>query len=47
VDDRAQFSEEAGILFLRHWVQTGSEAHPPSYPMGNEGILSRGKVAGA
>jgi len=34
-------------LFLRHRVQTGSEAHPASYAMGTGALTPRGKSAGA
>jgi len=34
----------AGNFSLHHRVQTGSEAHPASYPMGTRG--SGGKAAG-
>jgi hypothetical protein len=37
----------AGNFFLLHRVQTGSGAHPASYPMGTGGSLSEGKAAGA
>jgi hypothetical protein len=30
-----------------HIVQTGSEAHPASYPMGTGGAFPGGKAAGA
>jgi hypothetical protein len=32
---------------LHHRVQTGSEAHPASYPMGTRGFLLGGKATGA
>jgi len=32
-----RFSAGTGILSPRHRVQTGSEAHPASYPMGTGG----------
>jgi hypothetical protein len=31
---------------LHHRVQTGSGAHPASYPMGARGSFPRGKAAG-
>jgi hypothetical protein len=31
---------------LIHVLQTGSEAHPASYPMGTSGIFTGGKEAG-
>jgi hypothetical protein len=31
---------------LLHTVQTGSGAHPASYPMGTGGVFSWGKAAG-
>jgi hypothetical protein len=37
----------AGNFSLHHRVQTGFEAHPASYPMGNRGSLSGSKAAGA
>jgi len=36
----------AGYFSLCHCIQTGSGAHPASYPMGIGGSLPRGKVAG-
>jgi len=36
-----------GILSLQHRVQTGSGAHPPSYPMVTGGSYTAGKAAGA
>jgi hypothetical protein len=36
-----------GNFSLRHRVQTGSEAHPASYPMGTWGSFPGGKTAGA
>jgi hypothetical protein len=33
--------------FSHHRVQTGSGAHPASYPMGNRGSFPGGKAAGA
>jgi hypothetical protein len=35
----------AGSFSLRHRVQTGSGAHPSSYPMGNRGSFADSKVA--
>jgi hypothetical protein len=37
----------AGNFSLHHHVQTGSEAHPASYPMGTRGSFSGGKAAGS
>jgi hypothetical protein len=37
----------AGNFSLHHRVQTGSGAHPVSYPMGRRGSLPGGKAAGA
>jgi hypothetical protein len=34
-------------FLLLHVVQTGSEAHPTSYPMGTGGSFPGGKAAGA
>jgi hypothetical protein len=36
-----------GIFFLRSRVQTGSGAHPISYPMDTGGSFPEGKSAGA
>jgi hypothetical protein len=36
-----------GWEFSLHRVQTGSGAHPASYPMGISGSLPVGKAAGA
>jgi hypothetical protein len=40
-------STEATLPLPYHRVQTGSEAHPASYPMGSGGSFSGCKVAGA
>jgi hypothetical protein len=38
---------DGGVNFsVRHRVQTGSEAHSSSYPMGNGGTFPGGKAAG-
>jgi hypothetical protein len=37
----------AGNFSLHHRVQTDSEAHPASYPVGKRGCFPRGKAAGA
>jgi hypothetical protein len=37
----------AGNFSLRHRVQTGSGAHPVSYPMGTRGSFPGGKAAAA
>jgi hypothetical protein len=37
----------AGNFSLRHRVQTGSEAHPASYPRDTRGSFPEGKAAGA
>jgi len=37
----------AGNFSLHHYVQTGSEAHPTSYPKGTRGSLLGGKAVGA
>jgi hypothetical protein len=42
-----RFSAEAGNFSLHHRVQTDSEAHPVSYPMGTRDSFPGGKVAGA
>jgi hypothetical protein len=38
---------EAGKFSLHHRVQTGSGAHPASYPMGTRDSFPGSKVAGA
>jgi hypothetical protein len=38
---------ETGNLPLHHCIQTGSGAHPASYPMGTGGSFPGGKAAGA
>jgi len=50
LDDRmigVRLPAEAGYFSLRYRVQTGSGAHPPSYPMGTAGAFPAGKAAGA
>jgi len=44
-----RFPAEAmiGIFSLCHRAQTGSGAHPASYPMGAGDCFPRGKAAGA
>jgi hypothetical protein len=44
LDDRGSIPGRGkeGISSLRHRVQTGSGAHPPSYPMGTGGLLPLG-----
>jgi hypothetical protein len=42
-----QFPAGAGNFSLRRRVQTGSEAHPASYPMDTGGYFPGGKAAGA
>jgi hypothetical protein len=43
-----EFESRYGQEFaLLHVVQTGSEAHPASYPMGTGDSLPGGKAAGA
>jgi hypothetical protein len=37
---------KAGIFSLHHRVQTGSEAHQASFPMGNMGSFHGGKASG-
>jgi len=37
----------AGNFSPHHRVQTGTGAHPPSYPMGTMGSFPRGKAIGA
>jgi len=36
-----RFPAGAGSLSLLHRVQTGSRAHPPSYPIGTGGKATR------
>jgi hypothetical protein len=44
----SEFESRWGQEFsLLHVVQTGSGAHPASYPMGTGGSFPEGKVAGA
>jgi hypothetical protein len=40
------FRRGLNIFSLHHRVQTGSGAHPASYPMGTSGSLPWGKAAG-
>jgi hypothetical protein len=50
LDDRGsrlRFPAGAGNFSLHHRVQTGSEAHPASYPICPRGSFSVGKAAGA
>jgi hypothetical protein len=50
LDDRmigVRFPVAVRNFSLRHRVQTGSEAHSASYPMGTGGSFPEGKVAGA
>jgi hypothetical protein len=42
-----RFPAEAGNFSLRHLVQTGSGAHPASYPMGTRGSFPGGKAVSA
>jgi hypothetical protein len=42
-----RFPAGIGNVSLLHRVQTGSEAHPASYPMSTGSSFSGGKVAGA
>jgi len=37
----------AGTFFLYQCIQTGSEAHPASYPMATRDTFSEGKAVGA
>jgi hypothetical protein len=41
-----RFPMGVGKFYLRHHVQTGSGAHPASYPIGTGGSFHGGKVAG-
>jgi hypothetical protein len=42
-----QFPERGYIFSLRHRVQTGSGAHPASYPKGIGSFFPQSKAAGA
>jgi hypothetical protein len=44
---RVRFPTGVGKFSLHHRVQSGSGAHPASYPMGTMGSFPGGKVAGA
>jgi hypothetical protein len=44
---RVQFLVRAGKFFLHHCIQSGSGAHPASYPMGARGSFPGDKAAGA
>jgi hypothetical protein len=44
---RVRFPAGAGNFSLHHRDQTGSGAHPASYPMGTGGFFPWGKAAGA
>jgi hypothetical protein len=44
---RVRLSAGAGNFSLHHRVQSGSGAHPASYPMGIRGSFPGGKAAGA
>jgi hypothetical protein len=43
---RVRFPAGAGNFSLHHRVQSGSGAHPASYPMGTRGSFPGGKAAG-
>jgi hypothetical protein len=43
---RVRFPARAGNFSLHYRVQTGSGAHPASYPMGTRGSFPGGKAAG-
>jgi hypothetical protein len=47
LDYRVRIPSGAGNFSLGHRVQTGSGAHPASYPMGTGGSFPGGKAAGA
>jgi hypothetical protein len=47
LDDRGSIPGGAGNFCLRCRIQTGSGAHPASYPMGAWGSFPGGKAAGA
>jgi hypothetical protein len=42
-----RFPARAGSFSLRHRIQTGSGAHPASYPVGTGGSFPGDKAAGA
>jgi hypothetical protein len=42
-----QFPAGAGNFSLHHLIQSGSGAHPASYPMGTRGSFPGGKAAEA
>jgi hypothetical protein len=44
---RVRFPAGTGNFSLHHRVQTGSGAHPASYPMGKRGSFPGDKAAGA
>jgi hypothetical protein len=46
-DSRFRFPAEAGNFSLHHRVQSGSEAHPASYPMSTRGSCPGSKATGA
>jgi hypothetical protein len=43
---RVRFPAGAGNFSFHHRFQNGSEAHPPSYPMGTRVSFPEGKAAG-
>jgi len=45
LNDWVPFGVGVGIFSPRHRVQTGTGAHPTTYPMGNEGSFLDGKAA--
>jgi hypothetical protein len=50
LDDRGskfRFPARAGNFSFHHRIESGSGAHPASYPMGTRDCLSEGKAAGA
>jgi hypothetical protein len=47
LDDRGVGVRVGSEFSLLHVVQTGSGAHPASYPMGTGGSFPGGKAAGA
>jgi hypothetical protein len=47
LDDRAVGVRVPVVKNFLHVVQTGSRAHPVSYPMGTGGSFPGGKAAGA
>jgi hypothetical protein len=47
MEDQDSISGRDKNLYVLHTVQTGSRAHPVTYPMGTGGSFPRGNVAGS